>query len=151
MRIGLDVSSIQHLRWRDYAVRFVFGGSVTALTGLIATRYGPGVAGLFLAFPAIFPAGATLIEKRQKEKKRRAGLDGTSRGRVAAGIDAVGASMGTLGLIGFAILIWRFLPSHSSPAILTIAGLAWLAISVMAWRLRKAVKKLKAARRRKVT
>jgi hypothetical protein len=42
--------------------------------------------------------------------------------------------MGTLGLIAFAILIWRFLPSHSSPAILTIAGLAWLAISVLAWR-----------------
>ena len=151
MRIGLDVSSMQHFRWRDYAVRFVFGGIVTALVGLIARRYGPGVAGLFLAFPAIFPAGATLIEKQQREKKRRAGLDGTSRGRVAAGIDAVGAAMGTLGLIAFAILIWRFLPSHSGPAILTVAGLAWLAISVLAWRIRKDMKKLKAARRQKIT
>ena len=151
MRIGLDVSSMQHFRWRDYAVRFVFGGIVTALVGLIARRYGPGVAGLFLAFPAIFPAGATLIEKQQKEKKRLAGLDGTSRGRFAAGIDAVGAAMGTLGLIAFAILIWRFLPSHSSPAILAIAGLVWLAISVLAWRIRKAMKKLKAARRQKIT
>jgi len=150
MRIGLDVSSMQRFRWRDYAVRFVFGGIVTVLTGLIATRYGPGVAGLFLAFPAIFPAGATLIEKQQREKKRRVGLDGTSRGRVVAGIDAVGAAMGTLGLIAFAILIWRFLPGHSSPAILTIAGLAWLAISVQAWRIRKAMKKLTAVWRRKV-
>jgi hypothetical protein len=58
--------------------------------------------------------------------------------------------MGTLGLIAFAILIWRFLPSHSSPAILAIAGLAWLAISVLAWQIRKTMKKLKAARRRKV-
>ena len=151
MKIGLDVSSIQHLRWRDYAVRFVFGGIVTALTGLIAGRYGPGVAGLFLAFPAIFPAGATLIEKQQREKKRRVGLDGTSRGRVAAGIDAIGAAMGTLGLIAFAILIWRFLPSHSSLAIFTIAGLAWLAISVLAWLIRKVIKKSNAATRRKVT
>lgn len=151
MRIGLDVSSIQHLRLRDYAVRFVFGGIVTVLTGLIARRYGPGVAGLFLAFPAIFPAGATLIEKQQREKKRRVGLDGTSRGRVAAGIDAIGAAMGTLGLIAFALLVWRFLPSHSSPAILTIAGLAWLAISVLAWLIRKVIKKSNAARRRKVT
>ena len=150
MRIGLDVSSIQHFRWRDFALRFVFGGIVTVLTGLIARRYGPGVAGLFLAFPAIFPAGATLIEKQQREKKRRAGLDGTSRGRTAAGIDAVGAAMGTLGLIAFAILIWRFLPSHSSPVILSIAGLVWLAISVLAWRIRKAMKKLKATRRRMV-
>ena len=151
MRIGLDVSSIQHLRLRDYAVRFVFGGIVTVLTGLIARRYGPGVAGLFLAFPAIFPAGATLIEKQQREKKRRVGLDGTSRGRAAAGIDAIGAAMGTLGLIAFALLAWRFLPSHSSPAILTIAGLAWLAISVLAWLIRKVIKKSNAARRRKVT
>jgi hypothetical protein len=150
MRIGLDVSSMQPFRWRDYAVRFVFGGIVTVLTGLIARRYGPGVAGLFLAFPAIFPAGATLIEKQEREKKRRAGFDGTSRGRVAAGIDAVGAAMGTLGLIAFAILIWRFLPTHSSPAILTIAGLAWLAISVLAWQIRKSMKKLRAARRRKI-
>jgi len=151
MRIGLDVSSIHHLRLRDYAVRFVFGGIVTVLTGLIARRYGPGVAGLFLAFPAIFPAGATLIEKQQREKKRRVGLDGTSRGRVAAGIDAIGAAMGTLGLIAFALLVWRFLPSHSSPAILTIAGLAWLAISVLAWLIRKVIKKSHAATRRKVT
>jgi hypothetical protein len=111
-----------------------------ALAGLIARRYGPGVAGLFLAFPAIFPAGATLIEKQEREKKRRAGLDGSSRGRAAAGIDAVGTTMGTLGLIAFAILIWRFLPSHSSSAILTIAGLAWLAISVLTWRIYKARK-----------
>jgi hypothetical protein len=151
MRIGLDVSSIQQLRWGDYAVRFVFGGIVTVLTGLIARRYGPGVAGLFLAFPAIFPAGATLIEKQQREKKRRVGLDGTSRGRVAAGIDAIGAAMGTLGLIAFALLVWRFLPSHSSAAILTIAGLAWLAISVLAWLIRKVIKKSNAATRRKVT
>ena len=132
-------------------MRFVFGGIVTVLAGLIARRYGPGGAGLFLAFPAIFPAGATLIEKRQREKKRRVGLDGTSRGRVAAGIDAIGAAMGTLGLIAFALLVWRFLPSHSSPAILTIAGLAWLAISVLAWLIRKVIKKSNAATRRKVT
>jgi hypothetical protein len=43
------------------------------------------------------------------------------------------------------------LPSHSSPAILTIAGLAWLAISVLAWLIRKVIKKSNAARRRKVT
>jgi hypothetical protein len=149
MQIGFDVSSMRPFRWKDYAVRFFFGGIITVLTGLIARRFGPSVAGLFLAFPAIFPAGATLIEKQQREKKQRAGFDGTSRGRVVAGIDAIGAAMGTVGLIAFAILIWRFLPSHSSPAILTIAGLAWLATSVLVWRLRRAVKKVKAARRRK--
>lgn len=47
--------------------------------------------------------------------------------------------MGTLGLIAFAILVWRFLPHQSSPAILTIAALAWLAVSVLAWWIRKAL------------
>jgi hypothetical protein len=139
MRIELDVSSMHRSRWSDYALRFVFGGIVTAVTGLIAKRYGPGVAGLFLAFPAIFPAGATLIEKDEKEKKGEAGLDGTARGRAAASIDAAGAAMGTLGLIAFAILVWRFLPGHSSLTILPGAGLAWLAISILAWWIRKAV------------
>ncbi len=69
MRIGFDMSSIHRSRWSDYAVRFVCGGIVTVLTGLIAKRYGPSVAGLFLAFPAIFPAGATLIEKHEQQKK----------------------------------------------------------------------------------
>ena len=139
MRIELDVSSMHRSRWSDYALRFVFGGIVTAVTGLIAKRYGPGVAGLFLAFPAIFPAGATLIEKDEKEKMGEAGLDGTARGRAAASIDAAGAAMGTLGLIAFAILVWRFLPGHSSLIVLPAAGLAWLAISMLVWWIRKAV------------
>jgi hypothetical protein len=139
MIVGFDPGSIHYSRWRHYALRFLYGGTVTALTGLIARRYGPGVAGLFIAFPAIFPAGATLIEKHEKEKTQSAGFDGTSRGRAATSIDAAGASMGALGLIGFAILVWCFLPHHSSLAILTSAGVAWLAISVLAWWLRKVV------------
>jgi hypothetical protein len=139
MRIGLDVSSMHRSRWRDYRLRFVFGAMVTALTGLIAKKYGPSAAGVFLAFPAIFPAGATLIEKNEQEKKRKAGLDGTQRGRAAASMDAAGAAMGTLGLIAFAILVWRFLPSHSSLTILLGAGVAWLSISVLAWWIRKAI------------
>ena len=139
MRIGLDVSSMHLSRWRDYGLRFVFGGMVTAVTGLIAKKYGPGVAGVFLAFPAIFPAGATLIEKHEREKKRKTGLNGTQRGREAASIDAAGAAMGPLGLIAFAILVWRFLPSHSSLTVLLGAGVAWLSISVLAWWIRKAL------------
>src|ERR1700721_1662778 len=137
MRIGLDISSMQRGRCRDYGLRFVFGGIVTAVTGLIAKRYGPGAAGVFLAFPAIFPAGATLIEKHEKQKKAKAGLDGRQRGRAAARIDAAGAPTGTLGLIAFALLVWRFLPSHSSLLILAAAAVAWLAISMLAWWMRK--------------
>jgi hypothetical protein len=73
MRIGIDVSSLQRSRWGDYGLRFVFGGIVTAITGMIAKTYGPGVAGIFLAFPAIFPAGATLIENTKKRRRVRRG------------------------------------------------------------------------------
>ncbi|HVC91615.1 MAG TPA: DUF3147 family protein [Acidobacteriaceae bacterium] len=139
MRIGFDMSSLRLNRWSDYGVRFLFGGLVTVLTGVLANRYGPGVAGLFLAFPAIFPAGATLIEKHEKEKKRQAGWDGTVRGRMAASVDAAGAAMGSVGLIGFALVVWRFLPAHSAPAILVFAGAAWLATSILVWWIRKAL------------
>ncbi len=135
--VGLETSSLQRARWRDYAIRFIFGGIVTAGTGLIAKRWGPGVAGLFLAFPAIFPAGATLIEKHEREKKQKAGMDGTARGRAAASVDAAGAAMGTLGLMAFALVVWRLLPGHSSWLVLTGAGAAWFGVSVLVWWLRK--------------
>ena len=130
------MSSFRMGRWSEYAVRFVFGGLVTALTGVLANRYGPGVAGLFLAFPAIFPASATLIEKHEKEKKQLAGLDGTARGRAAASVDAAGAAMGSIGLVAFALVVWRFLPHHSAPVMLALAGVAWLAASILVWWIR---------------
>jgi hypothetical protein len=46
-----------------------FGGAVTVAAGLIANKWGPGVGGLFLAFPAIFPGSATLVEKHKKQKR----------------------------------------------------------------------------------
>jgi hypothetical protein len=39
------------------------------------------VGGLFLAFPSIFPAAASLVESHEKKKKGRVGLDGETRGR----------------------------------------------------------------------
>src|SRR5712671_5535227 len=68
------------------------------LAGIIANKFGPSIGGLFLAFPAIFPASATLIEKYEKQKKEKEGLRGTQRGRQAASVDAAGAAMGSIGL-----------------------------------------------------
>ena len=47
----------------------MFGGTVTALAGIVAKRVGPETGGLFLVFPSIFPAAATLIEKHEKQNK----------------------------------------------------------------------------------
>jgi hypothetical protein len=97
MKISLDPSALGKTKWYEYALRFAFGGAITVAAGLIANKWGPGVGGLFLAFPAIFPASATLIEKH--EKKNSNSLDGTVRGREAAGLDAAGAAIGSIGLI----------------------------------------------------
>ena len=43
---------------------------------MIAPKWGPGIGGLFLAFPAIFPASDTLIEKHERRRKQKKGLQG---------------------------------------------------------------------------
>ena len=137
MKIEVDLSALKTVKPHEYAIRFVFGGLVTALAGVIAKHYGPSIGGLFLAFPAIFPASATLIEKHEVQKKQQVGLDGTRRGPEAAAIDAAGASIGTIGLAAFAVILWRYLPSHTSSVVLLIAAIGWLALSILLWVLRK--------------
>jgi len=98
MRIRINLASLKQTLWHEYLTRFLLGGAITVTTGLIAKHFGPVIGGLFLAFPAIFPSGATLIEKHERDKKRRAGIPQTIRGRLAAALDARGAAMGTLAL-----------------------------------------------------
>jgi hypothetical protein len=62
MQISFHFSALKRTKWHDYAVRFLFGGLVTVFAGLLAKHFGPVFGGLFLAFPAIFPASATLVE-----------------------------------------------------------------------------------------
>src|SRR6202021_3285418 len=107
MKVSANFSALKKTKWYEYAVRFLLGGSVTVVAGLVASHYGPVFGGLFLAFPAIFPASATLVEKHEREKKQRAGIVKTIRGREAAALDARGAAIGSVGLIGFAFTAWR--------------------------------------------
>ena len=137
MKIKVDFAALKSVKPHEYAVRFLLGGLITAVAGLIAKRFGPSVAGLFLAFPAIFPASATLIEKHEKQKKERAGFDGTMRGRAAAALDASGAVMGCVGLIGFAIAIWITLPRYQAGLVLGSATVLWLAVSISLWHFRR--------------
>jgi hypothetical protein len=137
MPVRVDGSALRDSKSSQYAVRFLFGGSVTAIAGLVAQYYGPVIAGLLLAFPAIFPASATLIEKHEKHKKEKKGMSGTVRGRQAASVDAAGSAMGSLGLLVFALVIWRLLPAHSAWSILSAATVAWAVVSVFVWEIRK--------------
>jgi Protein of unknown function (DUF3147) len=92
MKVSANFSALKKTKWYEYAVRFLLGGTVTVVAGLLAKHYGPVFGGLFLAFPAIFPASATLVDKHERQKKHRAGIPQTTRGRQVAGVDAAGAA-----------------------------------------------------------
>jgi hypothetical protein len=135
--IKINLSSLKRTEWHEYLVRFFLGGLVTVITGLIAKRGGPVVGGLCLAFPTIFPASATLVERHERVKKRLAGIAFASRGRLAAALDARGAAMGSLALIGFAACVRTLLPAHAASRVLTGAMVLWAVLAVLIWRLRK--------------
>ena len=106
MIVKVTFSSLQDSRWHEYVVRFVLGGVATMATGLISSRFGASVGGLFLALPAIFCASATLIQKHEQRRKSKSGLDGKRRGQQAAALDAAGAALGSIGMAGFALAFW---------------------------------------------
>jgi hypothetical protein len=137
MKIKFNFSALAKIKWYEYAIRFLFGGAITVIAGLLAKKFGPVFGGLFLAFPAIFPASATLVEKHETEKKQKAGIAHTVRGRQAAALDAEGAVMGSIGLACFAFTVWKFLPHWNAPLTLLAALGVWLAISVSIWRASK--------------
>jgi Protein of unknown function (DUF3147) len=137
MKVEFDFSALRQIRWHEYASRFVLGGVITVATGLIARHFGPVIGGLFLAFPAIFPASVTLVQKHEKEKKEAAGIRPTPRGRLAAALDARGTALGTIGLGAFGLVVWKLLPAHGAAPVLSGALATWLVVAIAAWRLRR--------------
>jgi MFS family permease len=135
--IELRISSLKGTKAHEYLIRFLLGGSVTIIAGLIADRFGAVIGGLFLAFPAIFPAAATMLEKHERERKEVAGLPPGKRGRMTAGVDAGGAALGTVGLGCFALVVWRWLPHHSMWIVLLVGMLCWTLVSTGLWWIRR--------------
>jgi Protein of unknown function (DUF3147) len=110
----------------------VLGGAATVFTGLISSRFGPSIGGLFLALPAIFCASATLIETHEMRRNRKAGSSGSRRGKQAAALDAAGAAMGSIGMLGFALTFWLLVERNAALAF-ALALTAWGGISVVIW------------------
>lgn len=109
----------QSFRWWEYVLRFVFGGAITVVAGVIAGAYGPVVGGLFLAFPAILPASVTLVQKHD--------------GQHLAGVDSLGAAFGGAGLLAFGAIVW-VLALHVAPGlVLAAATMAWLIVALVVW------------------
>ena len=109
MIVHARISALKESRWYEYGARFALGGMTTLIAGVISDRFGPETGGLFLAFPAIFCASATLIETHERKRKKEHGVDGYRRGTDAAALDASGAALGGIGLAGFGLIVgcWR--------------------------------------------
>jgi hypothetical protein len=133
MQVHLDFSAVGETKWYEYAVRFMFGGLITAIAGVIAKTFGPVVGGLFLAFPAIFPASATLIEKHERRKARREGKNAELAGRRAVAVDAAGAALGSVALFAFAFVVWQLEPLHSTWLVIPVATMGWISVSLLLW------------------
>jgi hypothetical protein len=80
-----------------------------------------------------------LIEQHELERKRRAGVNGVIRSREVAGVDAAGAAMGSLGLLAFALTVYRMLLSRPAWEALSAALLVWIVVSILVWRIYKAI------------
>ena len=139
MKIKVDTAGVKSSKWYEFALRFLFGGFVTAFAGLAAKKFGPEIGGLFLAFPAIAPATATLIKKREQEKKERAGYEGAERGRAAAAVDVAGSAMGAFGLVAFSLIVWWRIREWRTAIVLLAATVVWFLVAVSAWHLRETV------------
>lgn len=139
MKIEMKPSALKKTSWKGYAVRFAFGGLITGAAGLIAHKYGPTVGGLFLAFPAILPASLTLVAQHEDERGGKHGGKSAARGLQAAGVDAAGAAIGSLGLLAFGGVVWALASRRPAPETLALAALAWAAVSLMGWVVRQKV------------
>lgn len=136
MVVRANRSALGQSRWYEYLLRFALGGLASALAGAVAQLFGPEYGGLFLSFPAIFCASATLIEKHERERREKRGLAGQVRGTEAAALDAAGAGLGSFDLVAFGLAAWLVAPESGFGA-LACGSLGWILISVLLWRLRR--------------
>ena len=113
---GLQPEEVGTHRFRDYAVRFVFGAAIALVAGLIGTAFGPKLGGVFLAFPAILPASLTLIQEKE--------------GKEQASIDSIGAVLGAIAMIAFAMTVFLSVTSWGVVPSVGFALSVWLGVAV---------------------
>jgi Protein of unknown function (DUF3147) len=133
MLLRLQLTSLKETKPSEYLWRFIFGGTVTVIASLVAHWFGPVTGGLFLAFPGIFPASVSLVEKHKILRESEQGNHGTKSAAAEASVEATGASIGAIGLATFAFVVWRGVPSHGLAAVLCSAFAAWMSVGWLFW------------------
>jgi hypothetical protein len=116
-RVRFDRGALRSVQPRDLAVRFAFGFGVSVAAGIVTLAFGSRTGGLFLAVPAILPASLTLIEKKE--------------GRRPAEGNAVGAIIGAVALVAFALIAYVLFTRVPGGAVEAVALAVWLAVSIL--------------------
>jgi hypothetical protein len=119
--IEISVKGYRQTKGREWFIRFLFGGSVSLMAGLVGQHWGPAVGGLFLAFPSILPATITLVKDHD--------------GRQSAADCASGAALGSFGLMTFALIVMLTATSWGPFGSLAAALCGWGATAILLWRL----------------
>lgn len=107
---------LRHSAARDWLIRFGFGAGVSAVAGTVSAIAGPRVGGVLLAFPAILLASLTLVAKEDGPRQARN--------------DARGATLGTLGMLVFAVVTWATATRWPIWATFAAASGAWAAAAL---------------------
>ncbi len=66
-------------------------------------------------------------------------MKGIVRSRDVAGVDAAGAAMGSIGLVAFAVIVYKLVTNVPVWQVLLAAVLIWMAVAVGDWRIHKSV------------
>ena len=119
--IQLSTGGIKETTFQEWMLRFIFGGAVSLMAGLVAQKCGPEVGGLFLGFPSILPATVTLVKQHE--------------GRQQAADDARGAALGSIGLIVFGVVVLETADRWGPVGSLTAAAIGWILARAVAWQI----------------
>jgi Protein of unknown function (DUF3147) len=113
---GIEPEKVKSQRLGDYALRFLFGAGIALAAGLIGMALGPKTGGMFLGFPAILPASLTLIQKKE--------------GKDVAAIDSIGAVLGAIAMIVFAVFVAVTVVAWGPGPSILVAVVVWLVVAV---------------------
>lgn len=120
----MDLRALGQVKTRDYLIRFAFGAVISICAALVSSAAGARFGGLFLAFPAILPASLTLLQED----------DGTRD----ADRNAIGAVLGGVALVCFAVAGEGLFGRIPAVAVLVSALIVWLAAATgLYWTLGK--------------
>jgi hypothetical protein len=111
----LNPGKIRGLQPKEYLLRFALGAAISIVAGIIGKTVSARFGGAFLAFPSILPASLTLLE----------GKEGTRR----AGRNAIGAVLGSLGLVVFAMIGEAAFGQLNPVVVLLLALAGWIVTS----------------------